>query len=307
VGRRVVDELREAVVAKDYPSARAQAEERARVVEKQYTGLLEPGIGLRVEFATPQADNADQDIDFNVIIAPNTETVPGTIQIGSGGLVYTVWILDDKRIQISADPEKDPEVTEAIRRDASPAAITEILIGPKLEMDKNGARAFLEELQQRGVLTGVGRLLISFAQTGPGPPLDYLRNNLRLGRASRAAREIPTGAERHQMVERGTDEGEQRLSLASYASVFWESYVGQFVSEPLQKHGGEGGMIANELRWHGEGQPRVQNLGIVGVNDSGEIDEIVEATALAGGVDGLIKIMENTLPKWRLKKPLKVP
>ena len=311
VGRRVVDALREAVVGTDYASARAQAEERARALETQYTSLLEPGVGLRVEFATREADDVDQDIDFNVVIAPNTERVPGTIQITAstegGDLVYTVWILDELKIEISADPDRDPELTEAIRSDAGPAAITKILMGKKLEMDKNGARAFLEELQKRGVLTGVPRLLISFAQTGPDPPLDYLRNNLRLGLASRAAREIPTGLERHQMVERGTEEGEQRVSLASYASVFWESYVGQFVSEPLQKHGGVGGMIANELRWHGEDQPRVQNLGIVRVDDNGNIDEIVEATALAGGVTGLIKIMKNTLPKWRLKEPLIVP
>jgi hypothetical protein len=273
--------LRDNVAGADYATTRARAEEYARTLETRYTTLLEPGLGLRVVFAQPDADTADQDLDFDVVIAPNTETVPGTIVI-VGENVYTVWVVDELRIQVAVGREDDPAYGVLIRRDASAERVREVLIGPELEIEKAAARDFITELQNRGILVA-RTLYISFAQTGPGVPLEYLRENLKLGRASRAARTVPTGASRDLLVDRGTTaEGEQRESLSDYASVFWESYVGQFTSRQVQSDPTQGGIIATEFVWLGEGQPRVINLGIVRVGADGSIVEIVETTPTAG-------------------------
>ena len=65
--------------ADDYASLRAAKEEQARTIERRYTSLLEPGIGLSIRFAPAAQDRTDADLDFTVTIAPNNSVVEGAV------------------------------------------------------------------------------------------------------------------------------------------------------------------------------------------------------------------------------------
>ena len=60
---------------KDYKTLRAEKEAQAKKIEKFYTRKLEKGIKLTVHFEDAAKDKKDEDIDFKVVIAPNTTTV----------------------------------------------------------------------------------------------------------------------------------------------------------------------------------------------------------------------------------------
>jgi len=62
---------------KDYDKLRAEKEAQAKQIEKDYTAKLESGIKLSVKFNEAEKDQSDQDIDFEVIVAPNTVKVAG--------------------------------------------------------------------------------------------------------------------------------------------------------------------------------------------------------------------------------------
>lgn len=67
--------------AQSYVELRQAKEAQARQVEQKYQGQLEEGIGIRVVFQPAAEDAADEALDFEVVIAPNTTTSPGTILI----------------------------------------------------------------------------------------------------------------------------------------------------------------------------------------------------------------------------------
>lgn len=285
----------------EYETVRAAAERVAAEKEPQLSARLPEGIGLRYVFADRQTDEEDADLDFQVIIAPNTTTHDDKIELELAGEVVTVWVVDDKRVQLSLDPD-DPEYTIAVHREASPAMVLQRVMGLGVEVDKRAAEAFITELNSRGILrTDQARsLFISFAQAGPGDPVEYLQNNLKLGRASRAARQVPTGSERNLLVDRGTTaEGEQRVTLSSYASVFWESYTGQFESRQVQSDANQEGSKAIEFVFDSREQPRVHNLGIVRVGDDGAIVEIVEITSEVASIDEFITLMRRS--RWTVR------
>jgi hypothetical protein len=77
-----------------YNSLRTQKEQQARQVEQRYTDRLEPGIALRIKFTNTTADQADQDIDFEVEIAPNTTTKPGSVPVQAGNTSSPVAVGD---------------------------------------------------------------------------------------------------------------------------------------------------------------------------------------------------------------------
>jgi hypothetical protein len=68
---------------KDYDKLRAEKETQAKQIEQTYSAKLEPGIKLRIEFKDVSSDKKDKDMDFEVIIAPNTTTQNGSIPIQS--------------------------------------------------------------------------------------------------------------------------------------------------------------------------------------------------------------------------------
>ncbi len=80
IATQAVNELKEIEEPVDnYDELRSKKELQARGIEEKYTRLLESGIGLSIVFKDIVSDKADGDIDFEVMIAPNTTKVPGTI------------------------------------------------------------------------------------------------------------------------------------------------------------------------------------------------------------------------------------
>jgi hypothetical protein len=74
----------------DYATQRARTEAKAHELERRFTPRLEPGIGMRVKFKSPEEDAADNGLDFEVVIAPNTTKVPGKVPVAGkpeGGAV----------------------------------------------------------------------------------------------------------------------------------------------------------------------------------------------------------------------------
>ncbi|MFT4216078.1 MAG: hypothetical protein QM619_02695 [Micropruina sp.] len=55
-----------------YRDVRKEKEEQARELIRTHQPKLRSGIGLSVKFADPTKDQADNDVDFEVVIAPNT-------------------------------------------------------------------------------------------------------------------------------------------------------------------------------------------------------------------------------------------
>ncbi|SFO50193.1 protein of unknown function [Geodermatophilus obscurus] len=77
VATQVVQDLEQESDAADYASLRAAKEAQARTIEATYTPMLEPGIALTIIFAEPVTDLTDEDVDFDVVIAPNTKRKKG--------------------------------------------------------------------------------------------------------------------------------------------------------------------------------------------------------------------------------------
>jgi len=58
--------------------------ERARVLEERYSDVLESGVGVRIQFSSLDSED-DSELEFNVIIAPNTTKRPGKISLVDAG------------------------------------------------------------------------------------------------------------------------------------------------------------------------------------------------------------------------------
>lgn len=86
VATRAIDELQTVEGStSDYETLRSQKEAQARRVEERYTTLLEPGIRLTVVFQDSGSDIADNDIDFEIVIAPNTIRRNAAISVEQAG------------------------------------------------------------------------------------------------------------------------------------------------------------------------------------------------------------------------------
>jgi hypothetical protein len=66
---------------KDYNTLRKEKEAQAKQIEQTYTAKLKPGIKLSVHFSDTAKDEKDGDLDFKVVIAPNTTEDEGTITV----------------------------------------------------------------------------------------------------------------------------------------------------------------------------------------------------------------------------------
>jgi len=79
VATHVVQELEKAPSApEEYAALRAEKEAQARSLEEQYAGRLGEGIHLSILFQPVAQDASDQDLDFEVVIAPNTTRRSGS-------------------------------------------------------------------------------------------------------------------------------------------------------------------------------------------------------------------------------------
>jgi hypothetical protein len=66
-----------------YESVRAKTEARAQAAEEKYQPEMEEGIRFRVVFDEGKQDKEDDEVDFKVVIAPNTTVVPGKKKLKS--------------------------------------------------------------------------------------------------------------------------------------------------------------------------------------------------------------------------------
>jgi len=67
-----------------YEELRKNKEVQAKNIEDKYKGQLKQGIGIRVAFTAPESDKTDEDLDFTIIIAPNTTKKKGSVKVKSG-------------------------------------------------------------------------------------------------------------------------------------------------------------------------------------------------------------------------------
>lgn len=83
LARRVKQELEEVPGTSEagYDELRTIKEQQADELIGRYSGFLAEGIGLSIEFTSKSDDERDQDLDFEVIIAPNTTTLSGSVAI----------------------------------------------------------------------------------------------------------------------------------------------------------------------------------------------------------------------------------
>jgi phage tail protein X len=68
----IVEQLNKPGHTQAYPEVRAEKEVQAQDLIREHQPKLRPGIGLRVIFPDATRDRGDKDIDFEVVIAPNT-------------------------------------------------------------------------------------------------------------------------------------------------------------------------------------------------------------------------------------------
>lgn len=98
------------------------------------------------------------------------------------------------------------------------------------------------------------------------------------------------------------DEGNQRGTLSRFAQVFYEKVSGDWLSRPLERAPGspdnpEPRIL--EYIYQKDGEPQVVSLGIVEVDDGGQIIRIVEVSSnVQGGQAELIEIMRRA--NWSL-------
>ncbi len=67
--------------AKDYSSLRKTLEAKAKQIEKSYTAKLRSGINLTINFQEAEKDKQDGDLDFEVVIAPNTTRKMSSVEV----------------------------------------------------------------------------------------------------------------------------------------------------------------------------------------------------------------------------------
>ncbi|MBE9105352.1 hypothetical protein IQ229_10480, partial [Nostoc cf. edaphicum LEGE 07299] len=77
-------------IAKDYKTLRAEKQAQAKQIEKTYTAKLEKGIKLSILFEDAARDEKDKDLDFKVVIAPNTTILPSSIPLSKSSSDYQI-------------------------------------------------------------------------------------------------------------------------------------------------------------------------------------------------------------------------
>jgi hypothetical protein len=177
VAKRAAEELE----AKDntqtgYSPVLATKKTQAREIERRYSSILENGIGLFVRLGEEANDKQDGDIDFEIIIAPNTTTYKSAIELDPEILVVNV--ADVKPPGISAIGAMSPSPSIYITS-SDPLAqisyerhvadqISTVIDHPRLRGVTRNGRAALEG----GSLPSAGR--------SPLPPLFFAEPKLNI-------------------------------------------------------------------------------------------------------------------------------
>lgn len=182
-------------------------------------------------------------------------------------------------------PETGDEVE--IKEQATKARKLQVVL-KTLELDEQTAKALVNRLPG----SDLDGLLLAFArERGPEPPEQFLISQLREQRTTSAAVATPPGRQaRSKLVHLG----EGREPLSRIALVFREIEVGQFEARTNPE------AQMTEYIFHGTGRPDVSTLGVIEVDDSGNVVRIVAVSErLEGGAPRLIQLMRAA--GWKVK------
>jgi hypothetical protein len=274
---------------------------QAKSLVPTYQSQLEPGIRLTVDFADPKEVGTHERLDFAIMIAPNTTEKKDSIELDLDGRVITVWIVDEKRIQVTVE---GGEAVQIHRRASESRAIQDLSAAAESAgMDQSAARALLDALAGAGLLNpnATRTLLLQHARKEAigKKPEDFLRDKLRQKTATSAAVSMPAGRERRAgFVNLGpTEWGEQREPLGSLAMVFYAEEFGKWTSRWLQKpeNLAPGEIPTREFVWEHPGSPKSVNLGVIELDDAGMVIRIVDVNLdnVPGGAKELAGIMRK--------------
>lgn len=235
------------------------------------------------------------------IVQKAEEDGPRKEEIVSDGATLEV-IFEGDRIRLNfVDEETSAVVAPAV----SDARLIQVL--RQLKMDMPQAMLFVNELKGRNIINTneFRQLLIAHARpaTAGMDPVEFLTNKLNMNQSTAAAWSRPQGsAMRNRGVNLGPDQdGNQRETLSQYAQIFYEKEVGDWVARPLERSAGPDEPRILEYIYQKEGNPNVVSLGVVELNDAGEIIKIetVNSANISGGQQGLIQLLRRK--GWAMK------
>ena len=255
-------------------------------------GANSPAIsGPRVtRIVAPVVQRAGEEKDDE----PATATgEPVEIEI-RGGLA-TYWTVGDTRVRVEFEGVVD------IHRAASESRFIESLT-ERAGMKRYQAKDFVEGLLSRGVINreSLRTLLIQYASKSPAgedvpTPEEFLAERMTRGVGTRAAVQSPAAESRRRgYVNIGEEEGVQREGrLTNVASVFYPFDIGLWTPRQIQPALKPGEQPEIEFVWLREGEPRVEPLGVVKVDEAGRVDFIVQVNGLylPGGKEALKGLM----------------
>jgi hypothetical protein len=198
-----------------------------------------------------------------------------TKEVELAGMKFIVFDAGGTSVTVTLE-ETEEEVE--IKKRASNVKKLAVLVGG-LQIDEKTAQELISKLPT----SDLDLLLVSFPRKGPLPPEDMIAEQLRSQRTNRAAVARPPSPEAHTKL---VNLAPGMAPLARVALVFFPKTVGQF--QP--RINPEAGMT--EFIYHGAGQPEVQPLGTIEVDESIRVVRIIDvAVTLEGGRERLKQLL----------------
>lgn len=241
--------------------------------------------------------------NYNIVQKTDEEDGPRKEEISIENATLEV-VFEGNKIRLNF---VDEETTAVIAPAVSDARLLQVL--EQLKMDEEQAKAFFDELKNRNIINTneFKQLLIAHARPKSAgmDPIAFLTSKLSLNQSTAAAWSRPQGSSmRNRGVNLGPDaDGNQRETLSQYAQIFYEKEVGDWMSRPLERDAGPDEPRILEYIYQKEGNPDVISLGVVELNDSGEIIQIIRVNSnnISGGQQGLIQLLKRK--GWAMRIP----
>ncbi|MGN4146299.1 phage tail protein [Flavobacterium johnsoniae] len=241
--------------------------------------------------------------NYNIVQKTDEEDGPRKEEISIENATLEV-VFEGNKIRLNF---VDEETTAVIAPAVSDARLLQVL--EQLKMDEEQAKAFFDELKNRNIINTneFKQLLIAHARPKSAgmDPIAFLTSKLSLNQSTAAAWSRPQGSSmRNRGVNLGPDaDGNQRETLSQYAQIFYEKEVGDWMSRPLERDAGPDEPRILEYIYQKEGNPDVISLGVVELNDSGEIIQIIKVNSnnISGGQQGLIQLLKRK--GWAMRIP----
>jgi len=205
---------------KDFAATRTEKEGQAHQLWSIYHGQLEHGINLSITFAdAPDYKGTKEELDFTVVIAPNTTTKKGSIEVAYA--IYTTGL--DTRLKLTSEAVRQAALKE-VNGITDPAQVS-----PEIVALTKSEPHILERYEGKIGNDGYIQYLSKRAIGGEfDTPLRYLRRRASLkqgktGEAKWIADAIPGATKNNKVfkVEQANGTYEDRIP-----DVFTDEYVG---------------------------------------------------------------------------------